>query len=465
MYIANQLRDGDPTVFFSHENQVHPPSLSIGGKLRLTSSKSKLLTCLDTNGQGEPPAHIDCKIFDGAALVHGLPTSSVSTFEDYARTVFKPILDRELTGIKRLDLVWDRYLACSIKESTRQKRGSGLRRKVAPTTKMPANWKDFLQDSTNKEELFAFLTQRVAELECPKEKELYVTSGTSVIARGDCEPMADCTHEEADTRITVHLQHAVERGSRKIVIRTVDTDVLVILIGQFPSLFIEHPDIDIWVAFGVGKNFCHYNINNICKHLGDDKSRALPLFHAYTGCDTTSCFLGKGKKSAWRVWKSYPEVTQAFLHFVDHPFQAVDVSSEHISCLERFTVLMYDVTSNLVSVNEARRELFCKRKRNLENIPPTQDALLQHIKRVLYQSGIWTTCRQAQSAVPSPEGWGWTMEDGHWAPVWLTIPEAAKACKELIKCGCRAEAGCVSRCKCSKAGLPCTELCSCCCQK
>eukprot|EP00057_Strongylocentrotus_purpuratus_P020933 XP_011675407.1 PREDICTED: uncharacterized protein LOC100891484 [Strongylocentrotus purpuratus] len=413
MYIANQLRDGDPAVFFSHENQAYPPSISNSRKLRLTSSKSKLLTCLNTNGQGEPPAQVDCKIFDGAALVHGLPATSVSTFEDYARTVFKPVLNRELQGVRRLDLVWDRYLACSIKESTRQKRGSGVRTNVASKTKMPVKWKDFLQDSTNKEELFAFLTQTVAAGECPKGKELYVTSGTSVITRGDCEPMEDCTHEEADTRIIVHLQHAAERGSKKIVIRTVDTDIIAILVGQLPSLIVEYPDIDIWVAFGMGKNFCHYNINNICRNLGEDKSLALPLFHAYTGCDTTSCFLAKGKKSAWRVWKSYPEVTQAFLHFVDHPFRAVDVSCEHFRHLERFTVLLYDITSNLLSVNEARRELFCKKKRSLENIPPTQDALLQHIKRVLYQGGIWTTCRQAQPSVPPPEGWGWTMEDNH----------------------------------------------------
>ena len=184
--------------------------------------------------------------------------------------------------------------------------------------------------------------------------------------------MSECTHEEADTRIVVHLQHAVERGAKKILVRTVDTDVVVILVGQLPSLLLDYPDIDIWVAFGMGKNFCHYNINSICRNLGEDKSRALPLFHAYTGCDTTSCFLGKGKKSAWKVWKSHPDLTQAFLHLVNHPFQEVDSSSAHIRCLERFTILMYDVTSNLISINEARRELFCKKRRNLENIPPTQ---------------------------------------------------------------------------------------------
>uniref|UniRef100_UPI00358E90E1 uncharacterized protein isoform X2 n=1 Tax=Myxine glutinosa TaxID=7769 RepID=UPI00358E90E1 len=297
---------------------------------------------------------------------------------------------------------------------------------------MPSKWKDFLRDSTNKEELFSFFSQIAITEECPHDKELYVTSGTSVISRGDCEPMMDCTHEEADTQIIVHLHHAVDREAEKILIRTADTDVVVLLVGQLPTLLHDHPDIDVWVAFG---------------------------------CDTNSCFLDKGKISAWKVWKSHPDVTGAFLHIVENPFQPVDVSSAHIQCLERFTVLMYDVTSNLVSVNDARRELFCKKKRSLEKIPPTQDALLQHIKRVVYQGGIWTTSRQAQPTVPSPEEWGWTMQNDHWVPVWMTIPEAAKACKELIKCGCKSEAGCVSRCKCTKAGLPCTELCSCNCQK
>ena len=181
MYIANQLREGNPEVFFSHENQAFPPTISNSGRLRLTSSKSKLLTCLDTSGQQDAPAQVDCKIFDGAAIVHGLPVTTASTFDDYARKIFEPFLIRELQGTKRLDLVWDRYLTSSIKDSTRQKRGSGVRRKVAPQTRMPSNWKDFLQDSTNKEELFAFLTQTMAAEECPPDKALYITSGNEHI--------------------------------------------------------------------------------------------------------------------------------------------------------------------------------------------------------------------------------------------------------------------------------------------
>ncbi|KAF3832197.1 hypothetical protein F7725_025862 [Dissostichus mawsoni] len=66
-------------------------------------------------------------------------------------------------------------------------------------------------------------------------------------------------------------------------------------------------------------------------------------------------------------------------------------------------VFFYVKTSDLESVNEARREKFCQKNRTMEHIPPTQDSLLQHLKRVAYQSGIWATSDLAQQRTPSPE--------------------------------------------------------------
>ena len=40
------------------------------------------------------------------------------------------------------------------------------------------------------------------------------------------------------------------------------------------------------------------------------------------------------------------------------------------------------------------------------------------------------------------------------------IPEAARVCTELIKCGCKSEKGCSTCCKYIKAGLTCTDLCN-----
>ncbi len=45
--------------------------------------------------------------------------------------------------------------------------------------------------------------------------------------------------------------------------------------------------------------------------VGPEKSIALPMFHALTGCNTVSGFVGHGKKSAWSTWNSFPELTDA----------------------------------------------------------------------------------------------------------------------------------------------------------
>ena len=63
----------------------------------------------------------------------------------------------------------------------------------------------------------------------------------------------------------------------------------------------------------MGKHFQLISINPICASLGPDTSREMPLFHSFTGCDTTISFNGKGTKSAWEALKSYREVTDAFL--------------------------------------------------------------------------------------------------------------------------------------------------------
>lgn len=231
---------------------------------------------------------------------------------------------------------------------------------------------DFLRDSSNKEELFDYLTKSVAARNWPEEKEIYITQDTSAVHKGFGEPMLECTHEEADTRIIIHLLHALEAGSRKIKVRTVDTDILVILIGHFFSLLQSYPDLELWIVLGVGKDYCYYKINNIWEKLGESKSRSLPAFHAFSGCDTTSCFFRKGKKSAWKAWKCYPEATEAFLSIAEKPFDELNAETFQFRHLERLTVVMYDSTSTLSSVNEARRELFSKKGKSLENIPPTQ---------------------------------------------------------------------------------------------
>ncbi len=131
---------------------------------------------------------------------------------------------------------------------------------------------------------------------------------------------------------------AVNQGATNILVRTVDTYVIVILVGFF-KIYIHSP-INIWVAFGTWKNFRYYS--NICQVLGGEKSRAIPFFHAFSGCDTTSQFHGKAKKSVWEAWKSFPQATVAFAHILHESFQPLTLQSKLFETLEHFTCVLYD---------------------------------------------------------------------------------------------------------------------------
>ena len=56
------------------------------------------------------------------------------------------------------------------------------------------------------------------------------------------------------------------------------------------------------------------------------------------------------------------------------------LNEEDLLLNERFVILMYDLTSSTSDINNCRRELFTKKAKTVEDIPPTRDALIQHIR-------------------------------------------------------------------------------------
>ena len=95
-------------------------------------------------------------------------------------------------------------------------------------------------------------------------------------------------------------------------------------------------------------------------------------------------FRGKGKKSVWQAWHAYQDVTETFVHIAEHPFLQLDTDSNNFQLLERLIVVLYDKSSPLTSVNEIRQDLLCQRNISMDRLPPTQNALLQHLRRGVY---------------------------------------------------------------------------------
>ena len=65
----------------------------------------------------------------------------------------------------------------------------------------------------------------------------------------DTSNLAPCNHEEADSRIFVHVFDCAAKGLSKILIRTVDTDVVVLAVASLAKVSLDQ----LWIAFGVWK--------------------------------------------------------------------------------------------------------------------------------------------------------------------------------------------------------------------
>ena len=88
-------------------------------------------------------------------------------------------------------------------------------------------------------------------------------------------------HDEADTRMIYHVGQLP--SGTNVAVRTVNTDVVVIALGCFHKL----QDKMIWVESDIqSKNNLRYiSINQLFDQLGKPLCKAMPFYHAFTGCD------------------------------------------------------------------------------------------------------------------------------------------------------------------------------------
>ena len=86
----------------------------------------------------------------------------------------------QLSHVTRLDIVWDEYLENSLKVTTRGKRGSGVRQRVAANIQLQRNWKEFLRVDQNKHKLFRYLAESVTSIDA--DKQVISTHGKQVLS-------------------------------------------------------------------------------------------------------------------------------------------------------------------------------------------------------------------------------------------------------------------------------------------
>ena len=89
------------------------------------------------------------------------------------------------------------------------------------------------------------------------------------------------------------------KGCKKVTIRTAENNLLTLAVASFSEIPPDEP----WVAFGVGSSFRYISVDKMVTTINQTKCLTLPVLHAFTGCDSTSAFSERGKKTAWETFK------------------------------------------------------------------------------------------------------------------------------------------------------------------
>ena len=161
-------------------------------------------------------------------------------------------MEQQLGDLKELDFVFDTYKRDSIKEQTREGRGIGVRILVREETPIAKKFQVFLKNSDNKTELFKILAINITKI--PENiVEIMATHLEEFLSNNldaDLPALQPCNHEEADTRLLLHTLDGSKRGFKRLLIVTVDTDVVVLILCHFFNLDLQ----ELWIEIGTGKN-------------------------------------------------------------------------------------------------------------------------------------------------------------------------------------------------------------------
>ena len=448
----------------SRESSCNPPSLTKDGHMH-HGNKADIVDCITTDKhkhRNRPNA--TCTIIDGTALIRKMKPGLATTIKEYIDNILSPNILSHFSYASRVDLVFDRYFQNSVKNATRDGRGTGKRRKVGLDIKIPTNWKEFLSCAENKKELFPLVSRRLVETsQLPPGKVLLMTENERCISTDDMdlEFLSPSNHEEADTRMFLHLFGAVICGHKKVLIIANDSDIVVLGVRAFA--LISSLD-ELWIAYSMGANRRYVAIHEVVASIGQTRSLGLPGFHAFTGCDTTSSFFGKGKKSAYSVWLSHSKFDCAFSEMSNRQPGENSIRTVY-PLIQQFVSILYgaDGTSD---VDETRLDFLLHKGKDFDNMPPSSDALYQHTLRSVYQSGyIWGSMFDAALEEVYVENWGRKKVGGinsSSIPRYTTLPIISRDLRELSVCKCTT-GKCSGNCGCKKGEppQPCTSLCGC----
>ena len=142
---------------------------------------------------------------------------------------------------------------------------------------------------------------------------------------------------------------------------------------------------ELWVEFGAGVKRKWIALHQLAHSLSPPKSGSFLIMAYINRMWYCFFFSWKRKEVSLGDLEMLSQSNRGFSSIIK-PFDGV-LSDNSISAIERFICLMYGKTTYISNVNNCWRMLFMKKSKTVSKIPPTRNALIQHVKRAEYQAG------------------------------------------------------------------------------
>ena len=200
----------------------------------------------------------------------------------------------------------------------------------------------------------------------------------------------------ADARLVRHAICFLETGCDPVVVRTVNTDLLVLMIIHSPFMNEIYNSTRGLAMMGSNlRQIKVYDVIEFACTIGHISWKGLPFFYAFTGCDTVSSMYNCSKIHFWDKLFKQPNIPKLLEVFAELSNQTMAVTSEHVDILKKFLVrVCYLKKVNTNSITDERVPHFKQQASvNIRQLPLSRPGLTEHVKRGCIQGGwLWGEC-------------------------------------------------------------------------
>lgn len=252
LFLQAQHRSMDLDDFFSHEHLPFPPSISDDGYIFKYAKTSDILGCfVKFYDNSLLPKDCTASIIEAESVVYFIkPSSKSKSFNDYFNLHLEPYLAGEQQAYGRVYVVFCDHSRNHLVTAVDEQRKTCRQQRVIGDASLPNNWLAFLRDTSNKDYLFTFLAEKINN-DFKNHQTTAVGGNIDMKKNCDLSNITAFSHEDTRSRIFTKVQDLVRDGHKRIIIRTIDSTVVVLSISIFHLLDLN----ELWIAYGMPYQF------------------------------------------------------------------------------------------------------------------------------------------------------------------------------------------------------------------